>query len=187
MAQVASVLALVAHMGKDRVGLILFSDEIEAYIPPARGYNHIQQLMIKAFCFIPQKNKTNITAVLKKYAELKHKDMVGFIISDFIDDQIDPAYLSPIAKKYETIGIRCLDHHEQTLPAIGFITMQDRETGEEIMVDLRRTSSIDAFLHTRITEQNKLYKRYGIHMIDIANNDNFVGDLIQFFRRRMRY
>lgn len=187
IAQVASVLALVANSGKDRVGLLLFSDTIETYLPPARGRSHVQKIMEMVFAYTPQKTKTNITNVFKQFAQLKYKDMVGFIISDFIDDYLEQAYIAPICKKYDIIGIRCLDSHEQALPSLGFIPMEDPETGEDIVIDLRNGQPITNFLTTRITEQSKTYKKYGLHMFDITNNDEFVGDLIKFFRRRMRY
>ncbi len=187
IAQIASVLALVANSGKDRVGLMLFSDTIEAYMPPARGRSHVQKLMETVFSYTPQKTKTNITNVFKKFAELKYKDMVGFIISDFIDDFVEQAYLAPVCKKYDIIGVRCLDTHEQALPSLGFIPMKDPETGDDIIIDLRNGEHVTHFLTTRVTEQNKLYKRQGMHMLDVTNNDEFVGDLIKFFRRRMRY
>ncbi len=187
MAQVASVLALVADSGKDRVGLMLFSDTIEAYIPPARGRGHVQKLMATVFSYTPRHVTTNLTNVFKKFAELKYNDMVGFIISDFIDETIDTAYVGPVCKKYDMVGIRCLDTHEHTLPSIGFIPIRDPETGEDIIIDLRNAHHITQFLSSRITEQNKTYKRYGMELLDVKNNDEFVGDLIKFFRRRMRY
>ncbi len=187
IAQVASVLALVTDSGKDRVGLILFSDIIEEFIPPSRGRGHVHMLMQKLFDYKPIHTKTNITVAFKKLAQLKYRDMVAFIISDFIDSTIEPAYIAPICKKYDIIGIRCLDHHEQTLPPIGFVPMKDRETGEAIVVDLRSKNQINTFLRDRLCEQTKLCKRNGLTLIDIANNDSFIGDLIRFFRRRMRY
>lgn len=187
IAQVASVLALVANSGKDRVGLLLFSDTVETYLPPARGRSHVQKIMEMVFSYTPQKTKTNITAVFKQFAQLKYKDMVGFIISDFIDDTIEQAYIAPVCKKYDIIGLRCLDSHEQTLPSIGFIPMQDPEIGEDIIIDLRNAQHITNFLSTRITEQKKTYKRHGLSLLDVTNNDEFVSDLIKFFRRRMRY
>ncbi len=187
MAQIASVLALVAHFGKDRVGLMLFSETVELYIPPARGRSHVQKCMETLFSYKPRQQKTNITAIFKKFAQLKYKDMVGFIISDFIDDAVDQAYLAPICKKYDIIGIRCLDTHEQSLPSFGFIPMHDPETGDDILIDVRTSDHITHFLTERVTEQNKLYKRNGMQILDVKNNDDFVGDLITFFRRRMRY
>jgi hypothetical protein len=82
-----------------------------------------------------------------------------------------------------------LDGYEQTLPVIGFMPIIDRETGQETVIDLRSTSQkqIDRFLKARISGQNSLFNKSGMKIIDVANNDNFIADLIRFFRRRMQY
>lgn len=187
LAQIASVLALVTNSGKDRIGLILFSDIIEEYIPPSRGNNHVQLLMEKVFTATPQRKTTNINTVFQKIATLKYRDIIGFIISDFIDDQVKAAYVAPLCKKHDIIGIRCLDQHEKTIPPIGFLSMQDKETGQSLTLDLRKNEHVVHFFNERIIEQNKFYKRNGMRLIDTVNNDTFIGDLIRFFRRRMRY
>ena len=189
IAQIASVLALVSDMGKDRVGLLLFADSIELYIPPSRGRNHIHTIMAHLFGHRTEKKGTNITAALKKLAQLKRKDAVVFLISDFIDDAIDPAYVSCIARLYDLIAIRCLDQREQTIPEIGFLPIQDSETGEHLVPDTRKKSltQVHHFLKERYDTQNRFFKRHGINLIDVANNDSFIGTLIRFFRRRMRY
>ncbi len=189
MAQIASVLALVADSGKDRIGLLLFSDEIELYIPPARGRGHVHTIMEKVFGYQTKSSHTKITAALKKLAQLKRKDAIVFLISDFIDSTIDPAYLSFVAKQYDLIAVRCLDRREHELPAVGFLPVMDSETKELVTLDLRKKKQprVRQFMQDRLAQQNKLLKRYGVNILDIANNDLFVGELIRFFRRRMRY
>lgn len=189
LAQIASVLALVTTAGKDRVGLILFTDEIELFIPPGRGKGHIHKIMQELFAFTPKSQKTNITIAVKKLAQLKIADMIGFIISDFIDTNLDTKYLSTLCKQKELIGIRCLDQFEQSLPALGFLSIYDRENGKELSLDLRSKNSatVSNFLAQRIATQNKLLKRSGMTILDVKNNDTFIGDLIKFFRRRMHY
>lgn len=187
MAQIASVLALIANFGKDRVGLLLFSDMVEEFIPPSRGTNHVYAIMEKLFCYTPKRTKTNITSIFKKLATFRFHDSIQFIISDFIDDHVDRSYIAPICKKHDIIGIRCLDYHEKHIPSIGFIPMIDKETNELITVDVRDNSDISSFLNDRFNQQNKLYRGCGMQLLDVANNSNFIGDIIRFFRRRMRY
>ena len=189
IAQIASVLALVTSIGKDRVGLILFAQNVELYIPPARGKNHVHTIMKQVFGYRTEDKRTNITAALKKLAQLKYKDALVFLISDFIDDAIDPAYVSCIAKRYDLVAIRCLDKREQKLPPIGFLPISDSETGEQLIIDTHHTSLkyIHGFLAERLVQQNKLFKRYGIRLLEVENNDSFIGAIIRFFRRRMRY
>lgn len=187
IAQIASVIALVTNSGKDRVGLILFSDDIELYLPPNRGLAHAHKIMEHVFAYQPKSKKTNVTAVLKKLAALKRKDAVVFVISDFIDDAIDNAYISLASRMYDLVAIRCLDPREYDLPSVGFLPIEDNETGETILIDLRNKKEIHTFLQQRIAAQNKLFKKYGIQRLDVVNNSSFIGDLIRFFRRRMRY
>lgn len=189
LAQIASVLALVATAGKDRVGLLLFTDSIELFIPPARGKGHVHKIMQELFSFKPQSKKTDITIAIKKLAQLKQSDMIAFIISDFIDASLNSKYLATLCMKKELVGIRCLDQHEQRLPSVGFLPVIDQETGEQLIVDLRSKKSgmLSKYLAQRIATQDKLLKRSGMTVLDVKNNDTFIGDLIKFFRRRMRY
>lgn len=189
IAQIASVLALVTSIGKDRVGLLLFAETVELYIPPARGQNHVHTIMKQVFGYRTEQSKTNITAALKKLAQLKYKDALVFFISDFIDDTIDPTYVSCIAKRYDLVAIRCLDVREQTLPSIGFLPIQDRETGETLTINTHYAplQKLHHFLTDRIIQQNKLFKRHGISLLEVDNNDSFIGAIIRFFRQRMHY
>ena len=141
------------------------------------------------FGYQAENKRTNITAALKKLAQLKYKDALVFLISDFIDDAIDPAYVSCIAHRYDLVAIRCLDKREQELPHVGFLPIQDNETGEQLVIDTHKKAlqQLHHFLRERLEKQNKLFKRHGISILDIENNDSFIGTIIRFFRRRMRY
>lgn len=186
-AQVASVIALVTALAKDRIGLILFTDQIEAYIPPARGIRHAHTIMQKIYSYEPTRRTTHISAPLKKLAHYKQKDAVSFIISDFIDTHIDPTLLSHVAKKQELYALRCLDMNERALGNFGFIPIEDSETGKQSLLDMRRNNSINSYLKERIEKQAKLFKQKGVRLLDIANNETFISDLVRFFRRRMQY
>lgn len=189
MAQIASVLTLVADAGKDYVGLILFSDDVEYYIPPGRGRFHTQTIMEYAFGFKAQKTTTDISAVFKKLAQLKRKDAMVFLISDFIDDIGKTSYASLVSRLYDVVAVRCLDEREQELPAVGFIPVEDCETGEMVLLDARKgkRASINHFLQERLVAQDTFFSRYNIDVIDVTNRATFVGDLVRFFRQRMRY
>ncbi len=187
-AQIASVLALVAEYGKDQIGLLLFSDTVEYYIPPAAGKFHVRKIMETVFTFKPRSKKTNIAIALEHMAKLKRKDAILFVLSDFIDIGFD-RQLALASTMYDVIAVRYLDKNEKTLPAVGFLTIEDIETGEINTIDVSKkgSSPVNLFLHARLTEQNELFKKYGVSVIDIENDRNFVGDIIRFFRRRMSY
>src|SRR5437879_4048092 len=105
MAQIASVLSLVSFYAKDRVGLILFSDQIEKYIPPARTSFHVHKIMQELFSFEPCKNKTNISVALKFLLKIKKNNGVVFMISDFIDEKVG-TYCAQVARRHDFIAVR---------------------------------------------------------------------------------
>lgn len=185
--QIVGVLSLVATNAQDRLAVILFSDEVELYIPLNKGKHHARTIMEHVFSFKPKHSKTMLNAGLEHIASLNTKDAQIFLISDFIDDGFEKK-LKFVAKKSDLIAIRCLDVFEHQLPECGFITVQDSETGEMSMLDLRNSSSAaKRFLDSRLQEQNVLFKKLGIDCIDIALNKPFIADLVRFFRQRMMY
>lgn len=187
--ELASVLALVAQHGKDHVGLLLFSDKIEEYIPAGSSLQHVHRILDSLLSFTPQQSKTNISHALQHLLTVKKSDAIVFLISDFIDENLD-TYLAQAARKYDLIAVRCLDANEKTMPAVGFITVEDLETGDLVELDLRgaHNNDVKRFLAARIDQQSTLFKRRGIDLVDIApERDDYLSDMVKFFRRRMSY
>jgi uncharacterized protein (DUF58 family) len=190
IAELASVLALVADYSRDAVSLLLFSDDIELSIPPGRGIQHVRMIMEKLFTFQPRKQKTNIEVVFDRLLAHARSDSIVLLVSDFIDDSINSSKkLSVVARKYDLIAIRCLDRNERALPAVGFISVQDSETGQETVLDLRFSGAQkgSSFLQNHAQEQEKLFKKNGIELLDIAIEKPFIGELVRFFKQRMSY
>jgi uncharacterized protein (DUF58 family) len=187
-AQIASVLSLVAEYGKDQIGLLLFSDIVEYYIPPSGGKFHTRKIMETVFTFEPKNKKTNIAIALEHMAKLKRKDAILFVLSDFIDVGFD-RQLALASAMYDVIAIRYLDKNTKTLPTVGLLTVEDIETGEINTINMSKQNSsyTNLFLHARLTEQNNLFKKYGVSVIDIDHDRHFIEDIIRFFRRRMSY
>ena len=187
-AQIGSMLSLVAHYGKDRAGLILFSDEIECYIPPAQGMLHVRNIMQTLFTHKPSGRQTNISAALQRILKVRRKDSIVFLLSDFISTDFEQQ-LRSVALLNELIAVRYLDINEKRLPAVGFITIEDIETGSAYLVDMRSAgvTVLNQFLTERLENQNKLFRKYGINVLDVAGNKQFMSDIVKFFRRRMRY
>jgi uncharacterized protein (DUF58 family) len=188
MAQVASVLALVAEYGRDRVGLILFSDEVELYIPPRQSIEHVRKIMQQLFTYQPRKKTTRIEAALEHVIKLKLRDAIVFVVSDFIDHSLGK--MLPIAARmYDLIAVRCSDAQERALPNLGFLTIEDIETGGEALLDLRTIGArrVSALLKNFADEQAAKLKRSGAELLDVSNEQPFIGDIVRFFRRRMCY
>jgi len=187
--ELASVLALVAQHGKDRVGLLMFSDKVETYIPPGNSLHHVHHIMQTLLSFKPKQSKTDISKALQHLLSIKKSDAIVFLISDFIDDALD-TYLAQAARRYDLIAVRCLDANEKMIPPVGFITVEDLETGELVELDLRsrRSGDVRKFLAARLEQQNKLLRRSGADLFEVSpENKNYLSEMINFFRRRMMY
>jgi len=184
--ELASVLALVAQHGKDQVGLLLFSDQVEAYIPPGNSLNHIHRIIEMMLTFNPKQTQTDISKALQYLFSRHKKDAIVFLISDFIDNNVE-MYLAQAASQYDLIAVRCLDANEKNIPAVGFITVEDLETGELVELNLA-DESLQHFLATRLKKQDTLFKQRGIDLIDIMpDSKDYIVDMVRFFRRRMMY
>lgn len=191
MGQIASVLALVADYGKDAVGLLLFSDTIELFVPPAKGRAHVHALMQKVLTPPAAHKKTDMLGALRYLAALSVTNAMVFLISDCIDHespQLEKVY-KVVAKKYDFTVVRCLDSLEEQLPVLGLLTLEDPENGQECTITLQHKGVHDVqhFLHQRLQWQRSLFKKYTMGHLDIAIHKPFMGDLIKFFRKRMMY
>jgi len=185
-AQIGSVLSLVALYGNDKVGLILFSDQIESYIPPAQGREHVHRIMQQLFDCKPVAKKTNISVACKKLIELKRRDLISFCISDFIDTGFE-TIMSFAARKTDFVAVRCLDANEKKFPTAGFITIEDVETDQQLVVDTRRDDQLNHFFSSRILDQERIFRKCGVDFIDVSDRKDFMPSLVRFFRRRMHY
>lgn len=179
--QIAALLAYAAYLGKDEVGLFLFTDDREWYIPPRTA--HIQEILSAIFSFAPIKKKTNLAVVLDKLAQLRKKNMMLFIISDFIDDNFEKQ-LSSVAKQYDTIAVRVNDSAENAFTIPALITIQDCETDHEYII--KGGSAITDILQNRKAEQKKLFMKNRIDMLEIDFKEPAIDQLIHFFQLRKR-
>lgn len=186
MAQVASVLAFVAEYRNDYIGLILFADNVEVYVPPRKGKRHVQNLISLVFTHEPQGVKTCFEGVLKKVAEIRHKNAIVFLISDFIGE-LPSRYCALLGRLYTMVVVRCLDKYELDFPRIGFVPMVDIETGEQVTIDSREgRTSVRTLLMSRMSEQDAFFKKYGMEVLNISSGKPFVGDMVYFFKRWIR-
>lgn len=185
IAQVAASLAFIATTNKDKVGALFFSSEIEKWIPPSRGKGHYAKILESIFSIKPKQKSTCIKSALNFLLSLKQRNSILFMLSDWIDDSESYVKLLKIARyKFDFIGIRFLDACEQKLPLYGLIDLEDPETGESVTIDTRKDT--DTFLRARQLEQNRLFKKQKIDLLDLSVGKPFVTPLIQFFHHRTR-
>lgn len=183
--EIAAVLAYVAGHGNDLVGLILFSDTIELYIPPKNGFSHVFRIMNEIFSFKPKKIKTtHFKPLYEHLLKINKKNALLFTISDFIAEDIE-LKLKTVSRLYDMISIRILDPNEREIKNVGLLTIEDMETGETIFVDAQ--TMMNRFFKERMQQQNAYFAKYGIDTVDVTENRCAITEMITLFKRRMHY
>lgn len=187
-AEVACLLAFSAIRNNDKVGLILFSDHVELYIPPKKGRIHTLRLIREILFFEPEGRATD-AAVAFNYVNrvLSHKAVV-FMISDFLAGDFSKA-LSVTSRRHDLVAIPIVDPREEDLPNVGIITLEDAETGEQIEVDTSNSATRAAYLH--LVEKRKTglfaqFRRNRIDSISLRTDQDYLPALRTFFRQRER-
>lgn len=187
IAEIAGVLALAADYAKDRVALLLFSDEVELFIPPNSGQQHVQHILEQLFSHEPAKKKTSISKALEYVAKLRIANLVLFFISDFIGQSFTKP-LRVVAKKSDMVAVRCLDKNEHTMPHVGFLSVVDSETGQTALIDTRSAASpINEYCGQWLYDQNRLFANCNVDLLDIKTTQAYIDDMIRFFKKRMLY
>jgi len=187
-AEIGAILALVAIKNNDKVGLLLFSDEVEKYIPPKKGKNSVLRIVREILYDQPKHEKTDINNALEYYYKMTKKRSIIFLISDFFDSDYY-RNLQIIAQKHDVIAIRILDPREYSIPEVGFITLQDAETGKEIIInsnDRKMREKFEQHIAKEINDFPKMLKKLKIDLIDIRTDADYIDTLVKFFKERAK-
>ncbi len=187
-AEVSAVLAFTAIKNKDRVGLIIFTDHIELYIPPQKGKKHVLRVIREILYFKPQGKRTNITAAIEHVNNMLKRKAIIFLISDFMDTGFEKA-LSVTARKHDLIAIIIRDEREEALSDSGVIVFEDAETGEICYVDTSSKTTRKnywVYMQEKKRELSELFKRSGLDQISLRTGKSYEDELIRFFKKRMR-
>ena len=183
--EIATMLAFAAHHAKDSVGLLLFSEEVELVVEAKSIQSHVHFLLQKLYEYTPTFNRgTNIAAVLDYVSLRWHKDAIIFVISDFIDDSFEKS-LRSVAARADLVAVRCYDPVERELPPVGYLMVQDVESGESLYIESGKNSSVAQLLHERVISQDKIFARIGVDVINISYHSDSCVRLIEFFKKRM--
>ena len=188
MKQITGVLALAAEYGKDKVGLILFSDKIEKVIPPAKGKQHTHHLIETIFSYKPDSAKTDLNVLFQHVTQNRFKHAIIFIISDFIVSDYEKT-LKQVAMNKEIIALSCVDDQEIELANIGLVWMLDSESNDLVLVDTRhnKQNSMQKALQNRLIYHRKIMQKHKVDFVQIRSKKNFIHDLIMFFQKRLAY
>jgi uncharacterized protein (DUF58 family) len=185
-AELSSILAFSALKNNDKVGLILFTDRIEKFVPPRKGKSHALRIIREVLSFEPQGNQTNIKQALEYFNHTIKKKAIVFLISDFLDVGYEKI-LRIVGKKHDLIGMVLQDPREKTMIDAGLVKFRDAETGE-----IRYLDTGDKAVRQSIIEENKLLADYQrqlfvssrLDSIKIETSDSYVKPLVRFFKQR---
>ncbi len=187
--EIASLLAFSAIRNNDKVGLLMFTDKVEFYLPPKSGRIHILRLIREMIVRRPESKGTNISAALEKIMKILHKKAVVFLISDLIDRESNfGRALTVVNKKHDVIAVRVLDEIELNFPKAGLLNLSDLESGQ-VSLFSAKSKNVELFrekaklLHQ---ESKDICIKSKVDMIDILCGEDLIKPLMSFFRRRER-
>jgi uncharacterized protein (DUF58 family) len=187
-AEFCAVLAFAAAKNNDKVGLLIFTDRIELYIPPKKGMRHVLRLIRELLYFKMPKRRTDIPAALDYLAKVLGKKATVFLVSDFIESEFKKP-LSLLNKRHDVIAVSVRDRAEVTLPGAGLIEFADAETGEIILVDTSSRRFRDRYSSTsaqRYDELRNMLRSINVDCINISTDKPYIQDLVRFFHIRHR-
>jgi uncharacterized protein (DUF58 family) len=186
--ELSAVLALAAVRNNDRVGAAMFTDRVEAFIPPAKGKRHALRVIRELLAFRPVGRATNLAAALQYAIRVLPRRAVIFVVSDWLDDGY-ATELEIAARTHDIIGVHVVDSRERELPDVGLLTLRDPERGDWVTIDTTseavrtrfrdRAAAFDAGLTSRL-------RRSGADVVRVRTGESYVGPLLAFFRRRER-
>ena len=188
MTHLAALIAFSAVKNKDQVGLLLFSDQIEHFVPPGKGRGHVHRMLRDLFYFKPKSRRTKISNALTYMQGVLKKRAAIFVISDFMDFDFDQS-LRLLGRKHDVTALVVRDHAEHKLPDLGVVELQDAESGELLTVDTSSSlfrQNWDLEVSQLHAKRDKLLKQAQVHRVDLDSSGNYVDPLIQHFKSRHR-
>jgi len=187
-AEICAVVAFSAIQNNDKVGLLLFSDQIELFVPPKKGRKHVLRLIRDLFAHEQQSTGTDLKVALNHLVHVLHRRSIVMLMSDFMDDGFEPA-LRAVARRHDTIAVHLTDPVESELPEVGLMEVTDAETGERILIDTSDVTVRNLYeeeARSREAALTKMFRRLRVDAIRIITDDGYVDPLIRFFRQRNR-
>lgn len=191
-AEFCALLAFSAIKNNDKVGLIVFTDVIELFIPPAKGTSHVLRLIRELLFFeqgkIRKSKRTDIAMGLDYLGRVLTKRGVVFLVSDFLDEEFERP-LKVLARKHDLIAVTVSDPREIALPDVGLIEFEDAETGETVIIDTGSKKVRSSFSRLAGEKQQRLadlFRSTGIDHIPLFTDRDYVLDLVKFFRKRIK-
>lgn len=186
-AEVAATLAFSAITNNDKVGVILFSDRIEKFIPPKKGRTHILRIIRELITFRPEGRGTDLGEALKYFSNVMKRRCTMFLLSDFLETPTWTEALKMAAGKHDVVALRLVDRGEQHLANLGLVKFYDPESGETMWVDTGK-DKVRKMADTRFAEHEmeveRTLRHYGVDMATLTTGEDFVMPLKNLLARR---
>jgi uncharacterized protein (DUF58 family) len=190
-AEVASVLAFSAIRNRDKVGLLLFTDEVEHYVPPKKGRTHVLRVIRDILFTPPRRRGTDVAAALDFCNDVLRRRAVVFVISDFIEppDAFDrmKKLLRTTNKRHDLVLLHLRDRHEEELPALGLLTLEDPETGEVAEIDTGSRHVRETFAQLsreRMIQFRRAARQANVDTLELRTGEPYSHALYTFFQNR---
>ena len=186
--EISATLAFSAIQNNDKVGLILFSDQIELFIPPKKGKSHVLRIIRELIEFKPKSKKTNIAEAFKFLSNVMKKKAIVFMLSDFMDDDYERT-LKIVGNKHDITGVRVYDKYDEEIPNLGMVPMLDAETNSVQLINTAskkvrnsyKTNALGLFDYFKST-----FKKSGSGTIDTRVDEDYVKKLLGYFKHKGR-
>ncbi len=194
-AEIAALLAFSAIKNNDRIGLMIFTDRIEKFVPPKKGKKHVLALITEILTFQPQSRRTDIKVALEFLAKVARRRSVAFLLSDFIVDGGVASYEKALRiahRKHDVVPVSIVDPLEEKLPDVGYVYFEDTETGDVVAFDTSGPgrNRYGALVRKGRDERDALFRRHDMDSVSVRTDEPYVAALVLFFRareRRMRH
>jgi uncharacterized protein (DUF58 family) len=184
--EICAVLAFSAVRNNDKVGLILFTDKIEKFVPPKKGKTHVLRVIREVLYFKPENKGTDISIALEYLLKVTKRKTVCFLLSDFITEGFERA-LRIANKRHDMVAVSITDPRELEIPNVGFVELEDAETGEITLIDTSDRKMMERFNRFNVKnmeERAKLFRGMGVDLVDVRTDSSYVEPIMRFFRAR---
>jgi uncharacterized protein (DUF58 family) len=185
-AEIAALLSFSAIRNNDKVGLLIFTEQVEKFIPPRKGQRTILRLIREILTFHPEGNSTNLAAGMEYLARVLKRRAVCFLMSDFLSPNDYERPLRILARKHDLTAIRISDPLERKFPVEGRFLLRDMESGRVGVLSLRDLQSVEKSLESVFLERKRRIERNKVDFIDLATGAPYVNQLLSFFKTRAR-
>src|SRR3989338_353637 len=187
IAEICALLAFAAVKNHDKIGLSIFTDRIEKYIPLKKGRQHVLRVVREILGYQPENRRTKFETAFEFLSKVLRRRAVIFLISDFIGFPDNPKSLRILAKKHDIIAIRTSDALERSFPDAGLVELEDAETGERAVVNTSNQSFCERYrknMQEAAEKIDRFLKSIGIDRVDVLTEQSYVEPIVKFFRIR---